>query len=74
MLLSLISLVFKFNRVIFVMIRFEYIVLGVIFYLLTMEGGFFILFFIFNTIISRVLVLVLLMSIVKRYGRDNCYY
>ena len=67
-------LLFKYHRVIFVLIGFEFLMLGSFFYLLSSEVEVVLLFFIFSGVLSSVFLLVLLLGLVKTYGRDYCIF
>jgi len=56
------------------LISLEYLVLGVLFYVLTVGLNFNILFFIIIIVLSRVLGLILFVGLIKNYGSDISIY
>jgi len=72
--LGIVILLFKYNRVVFVLIGFEFLMLGTFYHLLFYESEIMLLFFLFSGVISSVFLLVLLLGLVKRYGSDYCLF
>jgi hypothetical protein len=68
------SLMFKYDRVLYVLLAFEHLTLGVIFYMVSLTCNFFVLFFIFRSVISSIFIMIILVGLVKTYGSDLCYY
>lgn len=66
-------LVFKFRRVVFVIISFELLFLGVLM-ALSLSGSLLLLLVIWLGVVSSCFILAFLVGLVKSYGRDCCYF
>jgi hypothetical protein len=71
---GLLTLAFKYRRVLLVLVGFEFLSLGTFFFCVIREREVISLFFLFSRVVSSVFLLTLLLGLVKTYGSDSCLY
>jgi len=72
LLVGLLTLVFKFDRVVFLILGYEFITLSTFYVVLCKEREIISLFFLLVRVVSSLILLSMLLGIIKSYGRDTC--
>lgn len=65
---------FKWGRLIFILISLEYFILSLFFFISVDSGRMYFFYFICFSVISRVAGMVVIINGVKNYGRDVCLF
>lgn len=70
----LLLVLFKFHRVVFLAVSLEFLILAVVLQFVAGGSSFLLLFFIWCSVVSSCFILAFLVALVKRTGRDLCYF